>query len=95
MRHVLVTGAGGQLGTELQRCVWPAGWQVTALDVADLDLRDTAAIADMVAAVPGAYAWLGATPGPGLHNASFDFDDSLIPLGAAYLARMVERRTAA
>ena len=50
--------------------------------------------ADMVAAVPGAYAWLGATPGPGLHNASFDFDDSLIPLGAAYLARMVERRTA-
>ncbi|MGA4554610.1 M20 aminoacylase family protein [Methylorubrum aminovorans] len=51
--------------------------------------------ADMVAAVPGAYAWLGATPGPGLHNASFDFDDSLIPLGAAYLARMVERRTAA
>ena len=48
--------------------------------------------ADMVAAVPGAYAWLGATPGPGLHNASFDFDDSLIPLGAAYLARVVERR---
>ncbi|WP_232628829.1 M20 aminoacylase family protein [Methylobacterium sp. Leaf118] len=51
--------------------------------------------ADMVAAVPGAYAWLGATPGPGLHNARFDFDDSLIPLGAAYLARVVERRTAA
>lgn len=51
--------------------------------------------ADMVAAVPGAYAWLGATPGPGLHNAGFDFDDSLIPLGAAYLARMVERRAAA
>ncbi|SFL82473.1 M20 aminoacylase family protein [Methylorubrum salsuginis] len=51
--------------------------------------------ADMVAAVPGAYAWLGATPGPGLHNASFDFDDSLIPLGAAYLARVVERRARA
>jgi len=51
--------------------------------------------ADMVAAVPGAYAWIGGTPGPGLHNASFDFDDSLIPLGAAYLARMVERRAAA
>ena len=51
--------------------------------------------ADMVAAVPGAYAWLGATPGPGLHNARFDFDDSLIPLGAAYLARVVERRARA
>ena len=48
-RHVLVTGAAGQLGTELQRCVWPAGWQVTAVDVADLDLRDTAAIIDIIA----------------------------------------------
>ncbi|GBU16525.1 MULTISPECIES: M20 aminoacylase family protein [Methylobacterium] len=50
--------------------------------------------ADMLHVVPGAYAWLGATPGPGLHNAGYDFDDSLIPLGAAYLARLVERRTA-
>ncbi|MBY0260336.1 M20 aminoacylase family protein, partial [Methylobacterium sp.] len=43
--------------------------------------------ADMVARVPGAYAWIGSTPGPGLHNASFDFDDSIIPLGSAFLAR--------
>ncbi|GLS44954.1 M20 aminoacylase family protein [Methylobacterium brachythecii] len=50
--------------------------------------------ADMLHAVPGAYAWLGATPGPGLHNAGYDFDDTLLPLGAAYLARMVERRSA-
>jgi metal-dependent amidase/aminoacylase/carboxypeptidase family protein len=49
----------------------------------------------MVARVPGAYAWIGATPGPGLHNASFDFDDSIIPLGSAFLARLVERRSAA
>lgn len=48
-RHVLITGAGGQLGTELQRCAWPQGWQVTAVDVADLDLRDTTAILDLVA----------------------------------------------
>jgi amidohydrolase len=51
--------------------------------------------ADMVARVPGAYAWIGSTPGPGLHNASFDFDDSIIPLGSAFLARLVERRSAA
>ena len=51
--------------------------------------------ADMVARVPGAYAWIGGTPGPGLHNASYDFDDSIIPLGSAFLARLVERRTAA
>ena len=59
-RHVLVTGAGGQLGTELQRCAWPAGWQVTALDVHDLDLRDTAAIADMVGSRPWAAVINGA-----------------------------------
>lgn len=50
--------------------------------------------ADILMAVPGAYAWIGATPGPGLHNAAFDFDDSIIPLGSSYLARLVERRTA-
>ena len=59
-RHVLVTGAGGQLGTELQRCAWPAGWQVTALDIADLDLRNTAAIIGMVASRPWAAVINGA-----------------------------------
>ncbi|WP_018259676.1 M20 aminoacylase family protein [Methylobacterium sp. WSM2598] len=51
--------------------------------------------ADMLLAVPGAYAWLGAKAGVALHNAAYDFDDSIIPLGAAYLARLVERRAAA
>jgi amidohydrolase len=51
--------------------------------------------ADMLLAVPGAYAWLGGRAGAALHNAAFDFDDSIIPLGAAYLARLVERRSAA
>ncbi|WP_308815791.1 dTDP-4-dehydrorhamnose reductase [Sphingomonas sp. GV3] len=60
MRHILVTGAGGQLGTELQRCAWPEGWRVTALDVADLDLRDTAAIERMVASRPWAAVINGA-----------------------------------
>jgi len=49
MKLVLVTGAGGQLGTELQRVVWPKGWQVVAIDQVDLDLTDTAAIAAYVA----------------------------------------------
>ncbi len=47
---VLVTGAGGQLGTELQRCAWPEGWTVVAVDVAELDLIDTIAIRARVAA---------------------------------------------
>ncbi len=48
-RAILVTGGGGQLGTELKRCAWPDGYEVVAIDVADLDLTDTAAIAAKVA----------------------------------------------
>ncbi len=51
--------------------------------------------ADMTMRVPGAYVWLGSGPGPGLHNAAYNFEDSIIPIGSAFLARMVERRTAA
>lgn len=48
-RAILVTGGGGQLGTELQRCAWPDGYEVVAIDVDDLDLTDTAAIFTKVA----------------------------------------------
>jgi len=43
---------------------------------------------------PGAYIWLGAGhPGAGamLHNAKFDFNDELLPLGASYWVSLVER----
>lgn len=49
MRDILVTGAGGQLGTELQRVSWPDDVKVVAIDQADLDLTDTAAITAKVA----------------------------------------------
>ncbi len=49
--------------------------------------------ADMTMRVPGAFAWLGAGPGPGLHNAGYNFNDAIIPIGSAFLAGMVERRT--
>lgn len=48
-RAILVTGAGGQLGTELQRCTWGEGWDVVAIDQNTLDLTDTAAIAATMA----------------------------------------------
>jgi hippurate hydrolase len=47
----------------------------------------------MLEAVPGAYVWLGQGGGPGdcfLHNPNFDFNDEVIPLGAGYLAALVE-----
>jgi hippurate hydrolase len=42
---------------------------------------------------PGAYVWLGQGGGPGgcfLHNPNYDFNDEVIPLGAGYLAALVE-----
>jgi hippurate hydrolase len=42
---------------------------------------------------PGAYVFLGQGGGPGgcfLHNPGFDFNDDVIPLGAGYLAALVE-----
>jgi hippurate hydrolase len=49
--------------------------------------------ADMLHAVPGAYCWLGMNAGAALHNPNYQFDDDIIPLGAALLARLVERRS--
>jgi amidohydrolase len=43
---------------------------------------------------PGAYVWLGQGGGPGgcfLHHPNVDFNDEVIPLGAGYLAALVEQ----
>jgi amidohydrolase len=47
----------------------------------------------MLQARPGAYVFLGQGGGPGgcfLHNPGYDFNDEVIPLGAGYLAALVE-----
>lgn len=49
MKHILITGGNGQLGTELKRLAWPDGLAITAIDIDELDLRDTAAVTAMVA----------------------------------------------
>lgn len=51
----------------------------------------------MLQAVPGAYIWLGggADAAPhGLHHPSYDFNDAILTLGAAYWARLVEKALA-
>ncbi|MBV9523872.1 MAG: amidohydrolase [Alphaproteobacteria bacterium] len=43
---------------------------------------------------PGAMLWLGNGPGEGgcfLHNPKYDFNDSAIPTGVSFLARLAER----
>jgi dTDP-4-dehydrorhamnose reductase len=47
-RKILLTGASGQLGSELQRLLWPSDWQLIATDRSDLDLSDTEAIQRML-----------------------------------------------
>jgi amidohydrolase len=52
----------------------------------------------MLEARPGAMVWLGNGPGDGgchLHNARYDFNDSAIPVGVSFFARLVERFLAA
>ena len=47
----------------------------------------------MLQARPGAYVFLGQGGAPGgcfLHNPGYDFNDEVIPLGAGYLASLVE-----
>ncbi len=39
---------------------------------------------------PGAYLFIGNGDSAGLHNASYDFNDEIVPLGCSYWARLVE-----
>ena len=39
---------------------------------------------------PGAFIFLGNGDTAGLHNPQYDFNDEAIPIGASYLARLVE-----
>lgn len=48
--------------------------------------------ADMLQVVPGAYCTLGHAGTVPLHNPGFVFDDTMLPLGAALMARMVQAR---
>jgi amidohydrolase len=45
----------------------------------------------MLQARPGAYLFMGTGPGAGLHHPAFDFNDEAAPVGASFLARLVER----
>ncbi|HZB93749.1 MAG TPA: M20 aminoacylase family protein [Stellaceae bacterium] len=46
----------------------------------------------MLQAKPGAYIFIGnGRNGASLHNAHYDFNDEILPIGASYWARLVER----
>lgn len=64
-----------------------------ALDRATTPRMGSEDFADMLLAVPGAYCWLGMSPGAALHNPNYRFDDEVIPLGIALLSRLVEQQS--
>jgi len=41
---------------------------------------------------PGAYIWMGIGPNASLHNARYNFNDEVIPMGCSYFADLVENR---
>jgi hippurate hydrolase len=46
----------------------------------------------MLQAKPGSYIWIGnGEKGASLHNPGYDFNDEILPIGASYWARLVER----
>jgi len=52
----------------------------------------------MLQAKPGSYVWIGNGPRDGgclLHNPSYDFNDEILPIGASYWARLVEKTLSA
>lgn len=51
--------------------------------------------ADMLQKIPGAYVWLTGDPSAPLHNPRFILDEKILPLGAALLARIAEKRATA
>ncbi|MDA0661017.1 MAG: M20 family metallopeptidase [Planctomycetota bacterium] len=44
----------------------------------------------MLQQCPGCYIWAGNGDGVGVHNARYDFNDQLLPIGASYWARIAE-----
>jgi hippurate hydrolase len=48
----------------------------------------------MLEARPGAFVFLGNSEGEGgcdVHNPRYDFNDAILPIGASWFARLVER----
>ena len=41
---------------------------------------------------PGAYIWMGIGEGAGLHNAGYNFNDEVLPVGCSWFAEIAEQR---
>ena len=67
--------------------------EVVGVTNVDANLAKVAGAEDfafMLEERPGAYLFLGAGDGAGLHHPKFNFNDEIAPLGASFFVRMVE-----
>ncbi len=94
VNHPAETALSAQVITEL--------FGADHLDAAVRPSMGAEDFAFMLQARPGCYVWIGNGPGDHrtaghglgpctLHNSSYDFNDALIPLGAAYWVRLAHR----
>ncbi|QGG93283.1 amidohydrolase (plasmid) [Agrobacterium sp. MA01] len=69
-----------------------AASRVVGRDHVNTQFRPSMASEDFSAMLqrrPGAFAWIGAGEGPGLHQSTFDFNDALLRPGASYFCTLV------
>jgi hippurate hydrolase len=77
-----------------------AAAEIAGADNVDRDPRPTMGAEDfafMLREKPGCYLFIGNGAGSkvaGLHNPHYDFNDEILPIGASYWARLVERELA-
>jgi hippurate hydrolase len=77
-----------------------AAAEIAGADNVDRDPRPTMGAEDfafMLREKPGCYLFIGNGAGSkvaGLHNPHYDFNDEILPVGASYWARLVERELA-
>jgi hippurate hydrolase len=95
IRDIFTVLVNDPAGVTAMRAAATALFGSDVLDPAPAPQMGSEDFADMLRRVPGAYAWIGGGGGAPLHNPGFDFNDEVLPLGAALLARLVEERSAA
>ena len=81
-RYPPLVNAAGPVEAAARAASATVGADKVDANVEPLTISDDFAF--MAAALPGAYILLGSGDGPGLHRPTYDFNDDLLPIGAAY-----------